>query len=120
MAKKPADDEAPTETITKTEAVKAALAEGMESPEEGVAFIKSKYGLDITKPQFSTYKSLSKKKNGGSMRAKSQPMASAPAAAPTPARSASGDVAVGVETIKSLVDKLGVDQVVRIAQLFGK
>ena len=31
------------------------------SPTEGTAFIKEKFGLDITPPQFSTCKSIAKK-----------------------------------------------------------
>lgn len=67
MAKKPAETETAVpaaETVTKTEAVRRAIADGVDSPAEGAAYIKDKFGLDITNQQFSTYKSIAKKKSG--------------------------------------------------------
>src|SRR5947209_2227612 len=49
---------------TKADAVREALKEGKDSPQEGAAFVKEKFGLDITPGQFSTYKSLEKKRAG--------------------------------------------------------
>lgn len=61
MAKKRRGDQP-----TKADAVRQAITEGKEVPQEGVAYIKEKFGLDITPQQFSTYKSIAKKKAAGS------------------------------------------------------
>src|SRR3954468_20398166 len=50
---------------TKADAVRQALKEGVESPQDGVAYVKEKFGLEITAQQFSTYKSIEKKKGNG-------------------------------------------------------
>lgn len=103
--------------MTKAEAVRQTLAEGIDTPADGVAYVKEKHGLDITPQQFSTYKSIAKKKAGGTP-AKRGRRAAAPAAAPTP--SAPAGLATSVEAIKVLVEQYGVEQVVSIARLFGK
>ena len=50
--------------ITKSEAVRRAVAEGVDKPQEGSAFIKEKFGLQVTPQHFSTYKSQQKAKEG--------------------------------------------------------
>ena len=70
MAKRKADSEAPAdggasaETISKSEAVRRALAAGIDKPAEGVAFIKKEFGLELTSGQFSTVKFQEGKKKG--------------------------------------------------------
>lgn len=116
--KKEQAEEAGTEAkMNKADAVRAAIADGMGSPEEGVAYILKKFGLEVTKPQFSTYKSLDKKRGGKKTTRAPRAAASTPAAVPS---NGSIGVAGSVEAIKSLVDQLGADQVVSIARLFGK
>jgi hypothetical protein len=59
-ASKNAESESPDAgegKITKTAAVKAALAEGIESPEEGVDFIQKRFGIEIGRQHFSAVKS---------------------------------------------------------------
>ena len=34
--------------VSRTDAVKAALGEGKETPEEGVSFIKERYGIEMS------------------------------------------------------------------------
>src|SRR5262245_25666182 len=43
--------------ITKSAAARVAVDPGAESPEDGVAFIKARYGLDISKTHCSAVKS---------------------------------------------------------------
>lgn len=102
---------------SKADAVRAALAEGVDQPEEGVAFIKARFGLDISRQMFSSYKTFEKKR-AGKVRRRGGRRASG-AAAPSPSRNGKGDVVAAVETIKKLVDELGVDQVKRLADIFG-
>src|SRR5262245_7829720 len=52
------------ETITKSEAVRRALADGAEQPSAGVAYIKSRFGLEIGPQHFSAVKAAEKKKAG--------------------------------------------------------
>lgn len=68
MAKKSVEE--PKPKMTKTQAVKHAIGEGIEKPQEGVDWIVSHYGEDFRMPpgQFSSYKSQIKSKaqgNGG-------------------------------------------------------
>jgi hypothetical protein len=102
MAKKKVD------SITKTEAVRKAIAAGVDKPTDGVIYVKEKFGVEVTPSQFSTYKSLAKLKGAGSHG--------------KTARNGHGSpgMATSIEAIKTLVDDLGVEEVVSIARLFGK
>jgi len=107
----------------KIDMVRAALADGIEKPEEGIAFIKAKFGIEMTNTQFSVTKSNLRKKEaeGGKKRGR-KPRATKAEAPPvaTPAKKAAGgDIVDAMENIKSLVHQLGVAQVKRIADLFG-
>src|SRR4051794_25384528 len=62
MAKKSA--EATEGQVSKMEAVRQTLAAGVEKPQEAVAHIKEKFGLDITTAIFSSYKSAIGAKKG--------------------------------------------------------
>src|SRR5882762_7309855 len=48
--------------ITKSEAVRRALADGVDQPTEGVAYIKDNFGLEISPGHFSAVKAGEKKK----------------------------------------------------------
>jgi hypothetical protein len=107
--------------MTKADAVRAAIAEGVDMPAEGAAYVKEKFGLDVTPQQFSTYKSIAKKKAGKAPgRRGRKPGAPASTAAVNSSTNGPAGLAIQVEAIKSLVDLLGVEQVVSIARLFGK
>src|SRR5271168_2110181 len=56
--------------IKKVEAVRRALADGAEKPEDGIAYIKTKFGIEMTNTQFSVTKSNLRKKEaeGGKKR----------------------------------------------------
>jgi hypothetical protein len=104
-------------TITKADAVRAALADGIDAPAEIVSYAKEKHGLDITPGQASTYKSLEKKRSTSSHGRK---------VGRRQVKSGSGGtiddnglVAVkDLEAVKSLVEKVGAERVKRIAGLF--
>lgn len=105
--------------ITKVGAVKAALVDGSGSPEEGVAFIKSRFGLDITRPHFSAIKSQLKKREGITRGIRRVTRPSSPRLAASPARPANGEAALleALEVMKPLVDQFGADKVKRLVEL---
>src|SRR3954453_2459135 len=43
--------------MSKTDAIRAAMAEGIESPGDGVDFIRRRFGLEMSKQHFSATKS---------------------------------------------------------------
>ncbi|WP_145243467.1 hypothetical protein [Urbifossiella limnaea] len=51
--------------MTKADAVRAAVAEGVTKPQDACEWIKTKFGIDITPQHFSSYKSQQAKKEGG-------------------------------------------------------
>ncbi len=50
--------------ITKSEAVRRTLADGVDQPADGVAYIRDNFGLEIGPQHFSAVKSTSLKKQG--------------------------------------------------------
>lgn len=47
---------------SKMDAVREALAEGMDSPEDGTNYVKAKYGFEMSRQMFSTYKANIKRR----------------------------------------------------------
>ena len=75
-------------SISKAQAVRNAMAKGLEKPGAIAEFAKTRYGLDIAKQQVSAYKSQAKnreKKQGGEDPAEAPAVAPAPKVAATPA-----------------------------------
>jgi hypothetical protein len=135
MARKPVetpDEQSPAATnqkvkVSKADAVRAALAEGVDTPDEGIAFIQKRFGIEMDKPTWSSYKSAEKtrkaKAAGGDPPRVGRPPVHPPSVespASTPPHGSAPNVAQSIEAIKDLVDTLGVEQVVAIAKLFGK
>jgi hypothetical protein len=114
-------------SITKTEAVRQAVAEGKEMPEEGIAWVKQHYGFDMTRQQFSVTKSNLKKTGGSSIAKKPAPAEAPPKASQSaimrPLRGGTiidnGMVAEQVAAIKHAVENLGADQVKKLVDLFA-
>jgi hypothetical protein len=104
-------------SMTKADAVRAALAEGVEAPDEAIAFIKSRFGIEISKPHYSSYKSQLKAKAASQSRVNKVPRAPA-ASTPAVAKDDVGIVA-DLAAMKRLVEKLGVEQVKQMAGLFA-
>src|SRR3954470_15638168 len=50
--------------MSKTDAIRAAVAEGHESPADGVDFIKKRFGIELSKQHFSATKSKLKVTGG--------------------------------------------------------
>ena len=68
--------------MSKTDAIRAAVAEGIESPGDGVDFIRKRFGLEMSKQHFSATKSKLKSAEG----AKKAAAKAAPKAHPKPPR----------------------------------
>src|SRR4051812_41647119 len=54
----------PSRKVSKTDAIRAAMAEGIESPGEGVDFIRKRFGIEMSKGHFSATKSKLKSMEG--------------------------------------------------------
>jgi hypothetical protein len=129
------EPEAGGTTISKAEAVRQALAQGNDSPEDGTDFLKRIYGIDMTRQMFSSYKAQEKarqaKKQVGSKPASNAPEQAKRGPKPKPAvegyvappekpRSAGEpDFLLALENIKELVGQYGSDRVKRMVDLLG-
>jgi hypothetical protein len=101
--------------ISKSGAARAAVDEGYESPQEAVAWIKQRFGIEMGAQHFSAIKSQYRKK------AKARKAAVEGYLAPPRRKSANGnpDLLAAMESIKPLVASLGKEQVKRIVDLLG-
>jgi hypothetical protein len=126
-APKPGETEAardPTLTISKAEAVRQALAAGMDSPTDGTGFLKSTYGIEMTSQMWSSYKAQQKARD-----AKQADKPKAKRGRPRVAQldqivktiqpAVGKSVIADLAAVKALVERLGIDEVIGIAKLFG-
>jgi hypothetical protein len=111
--------EGETGKVTKADAVREALAEGIEGPSEIADFAKTEHGLEISPAMVSSYKSQFKAKAGqsGIHKKGGRPRKAPEAASPAIAQDDVGIVA-DLAAVKRLVEKLGVEQVRQMAGLF--
>jgi len=115
----------PSPAVSKADMVRSALAAGMETPTDGLGFIKSKYGVDFPRPMWSSYRAQlraqeRKKALKGASRGRG-PKAAAEGPA-TSRRSASmrdGDLLDALEAMKPLVESLGAEKIKRLVDLLG-
>lgn len=123
---KQAETDADGKAVSKSAAAREAIAQGIASPEDAVAFIKQRYGIEMSKPHFSAVKSqLKKSEAGGSPAPKGRPGRKPKAsvggypAPPKVAPTGEGDLLQALEAMKPLVASLGVEKVKRIVDLLG-
>ena len=96
----------PTASVSKADAVRAALKEGVEKPQEASAWIKEKFGIEIAPQVFSSYKSQQTKKTEGS--------SNHGAAVPK-----SGSISIeAAEQVRDLVKQHGAETVKKLAEFF--
>jgi hypothetical protein len=112
------------EGMSKADAVRAALSEGIEAPQEAVAFIKHRFGIEMGAQHFSSVKSQQKKREGApaARRGRKPKQAAADgyvAPPPRPAASGGSDLLDAMEAMKPLIAQYGADQVKRIVDLLG-
>jgi len=114
--------------MSKTDAIRAALAEGHESPADGVDFIKTRFGIELSKQHFSATKSKLKATGGGQTTEAGR--APAPArkkavrvegylAPPEPPGGRDANLLDALEAIKPLIAQHGAESVKRMVDLLG-
>ena len=111
-----------TEQPSKAEMVRQALAVGKEAPDDGVAFIKEKFGIDIDKPMFGSYKSQEKaRKEKQAISAPRGPgRLAAPKAASVAPASVNGNPADLARQIKTLIAQYGAVAVSDMVAVFAE
>ena len=98
--------------VSKAQAARAAIAEGIESPKAAVAYIKERFGLDMAPQHFSATKSVLRKAGGMTVRVKRGPK-------PAVAKGGDAGLLMALEAMKPLVASLGAEKVKRIVDLLG-
>jgi hypothetical protein len=122
-----AEPEAGGTAVSKSAAAREAIAQGIDSPEDAVAFIKQRFGIEMSKPHFSAVKSQLKKREaaGGSAAPKGRrgrkPKAAVEGylAPPKVVPTGEGDLLEALEAMKPLVASLGAEKVKRIVDLLA-
>lgn len=118
--------------ISKMEAVRRTLAEGVESPTDGVSFIKERFGLEVNASMFGAYKSqLKAKERAGVGQGKPgrkpgnkpgrKPGAAGAKPGPQPgavAAPAAGNPLEAARQVKELVERYGAETVKGLADMF--
>ena len=119
------------ETMSKSEAIRRALAAGIESPSKGASYVSREFGIEVTPQHFSATKAQQKKrqeKEGGvpATRRGRKPGQAADrgvegylAPPPKPRPEGEGDLLAALDAMKPLVATLGKEQVHRIVDLLG-
>ena len=125
----PAVAPATRKPVKKADAARAALAAGIEAPQKAVAFIKTRFGIEMNPQHFSAMKSQIRKKEreGGAAptaeaSARRKPSAEVEghlAPPPKAAGDAEPDLLAALETMKPLIAQLGAEKVKRIVDLLG-
>lgn len=114
------------ESISKAEAIRRAIAAGVEGPAAGAQYIRKEFGIELTPRHFSATKA--QQKNRGSKSAvpvkrgrppKIEPEGGYLSPPPKPRSAGEADLLAAMEAIKPLVDKLGKEQAHRIVDLLG-
>lgn len=107
--------------LSKAQAVRNAIDEGLEELDDIENFVKSRYGLEIPRQMLSSYKSQIKSKMVSGKAVRGRKPRSVSEAAPA-RRSSKGDEAgllEALEALKPLVASLGGDKVKRLVDLLG-
>jgi len=108
--------------MSKAQAVRNALAEGVEEIGDIEGFVKSRYGIEIPRQMISAYKAMEKKraeKATGKPGRKSRGAESSGSAPRARSGGSESELLDAMEAMKPLVDKLGAENVKRIVDLLG-
>jgi hypothetical protein len=110
----------PLKKITKAQAVRDALEDGLDGLDDIVNFAQTRYGLEITKQQASIYKSKEKMKAVSSKPGR-KPKAAVEGylAPPKSEAKGDGDLIDALEALKPLIAQYGVDKVKRLVEVLG-
>jgi hypothetical protein len=118
----PTQPEVARERITKSEAVRRAIAAGAEQPADGVPFIKTQFGLDISPMHFSAVKAGDKRKGEARPKPGRMPRSAVEGYLAPPAKPKAigeGDLLAAIEAIKPLVAQHGADRVKRLVDVLA-
>lgn len=117
------------ESVSKAEAVRRAVASGVDSPAEGAAHVQEHFGIDMDNKTFSLNRSQQKIRDAKKQAATQGKPDRKPKAAPSqavegylapPAKpSGDGNVLETLEALKPLVASMGADKVKRLVDLLG-
>jgi hypothetical protein len=113
------DPAAGGKAMSKSAAARAALAEGIESPQKACAFILKRFGIDMSPQHFSAVKSQWKAANEAPAMKDKRGVEGYLAPPPNPSKNGGGDVLETLESLKPLVAQYGSDKVKRMIDLLG-
>lgn len=122
-----AKEEAPASSVSKAEAVRQAMGEGLDSLDEIEGFLKSRFGIEMPRAQLSAYKAQTKKKAAGGDEStkpkrgrKPRQMAEMGHVATSKVEAkGDGDLLDALKAIKGLVSAHGVAKVHEMVDLLG-
>jgi hypothetical protein len=120
--KEAADTPASPETISKADAIRRMLADGIDNPSMGSAEIKKRFGIEVTPQHFSATKAQFKSREGSKKGKPGRKPKLEGYLAPPPKPKAPDeqpDLLAAIEAMKPLVEALGKEKVKRIADLLG-
>lgn len=117
------------ESVSKAEAIRRVMADGIDNPSLGSQEIKKRFGIDVTPQHFSATKAQMKSREG-SKKPKGRPGRKPKAASsqavegylappPKPAPAGGSELLDAMEAMKPLVASLGKEQLHRIVDLLG-
>ena len=107
------------EHITKSDAVRRALAAGIEGPQEGTAWIQKEFGIELSPSHFSAVKATEKKKGDapkGKPGRKPNVVEAGHAGNPK-AGKGDGDLLDALSAMKPLIAQFGPDKVKKMVDL---
>ena len=117
----------PLPSLSKTEAVRQALAQGLDSLDDIEDFLKRRHGIEMPRPQISAYKAQAKKKAAEGEAATKTNRGRKPQQATEtghvsrpakPSGTADSGMIDDLAAVKHLVQRLGAEQVRKIVDLF--
>jgi hypothetical protein len=114
----------PAKAVSKAQAARAAIDEGYESPLQAVAWIKTRFGIDMAPQHFSAVKSQTKQKQTAAQpdeKGEPKPKPADGYLAPPPKilPTGEGDLIDVLEKIKPLIAQYGPDKIKRLVDLLG-
>lgn len=125
MAKQTADATS-QDSVSKTEAVRKAIADGWAKPTEGVMYVKTMFGIDLSPNHFSNIKSSlggapkKGKRRGRPPGSKNQAKAEPAPVVAAPAPASDRIDIEAIQTVKDLIARVGAADLKRLVGALGK
>src|SRR5262245_33452154 len=111
----------PALAVSKAEAVRRAMAAGMQTPAEGVAFVKDHFGIEMDNKTFSLNRSQQRARAGKAASGKPgrKPWTAVQATTAFASRANGGDIFSDIESVKALIGKHGKAGLKRLVDAIG-